>query len=80
MAAEQNEESMLKLAKKQFKAKCFSTEQVKNLANLFLNDKGKYSFLDTAYPFVSDSYNFPTVQIILTDEYYISRFKAMIRH
>ena len=80
MAAEQNEESMLKLAKKQFKAKCFSTEQVKNLANLFLNDKGKYSFLDTAYPFVSDSYNFPTVQIILIDEYYISRFKAMIRH
>jgi hypothetical protein len=80
MAAEQNEESMLKLAKKYFKLKCYSTEQVKNLATLFLNDQGKYNFLDIAYPFVSDSFNFPSLQILITDDYFISRFKAMIRH
>lgn len=80
MAAEQNEESMFKLAKKYFKSKCFSTEQVKNLATLFLNDQAKYNFLDIAYPFVSDSSNFSSLQNLLTDEYFISRFKAMIRH
>jgi hypothetical protein len=80
MAAVQKDEAMLILAKKYFKQKCFSTEQIKNLATLFLNDQSKYNFLDTAYPFVSDSFNFPTLQTLLTDEYYLSRFKAMIRH
>jgi hypothetical protein len=80
MAAEEVDEKMMSAAKKIFKSKCFTTEQVKNLAALFLQDQGKYNFLDMAYPFVSDSSNFPALQVLLVDEYYVSRFKAMIRH
>jgi hypothetical protein len=80
MAAADNDDDMLTMSKKVFKSKCFTTEQVKNLSVLFLKDEGKYKFFDLAYPFVSDSYNFGTLEGQLTDNYFISRFKAMIHH
>ena len=80
LAAANSDDEMITNAKKMFKVKCFSVEQVKNLSVLFLKDAGKYSFFDMAYPFVSDSNNFSTLQNQLSDSYYISRFQAMIHH
>jgi hypothetical protein len=80
MAAEDNDEDMVAVAKKVFKSKCFTSDQIKNLSVLFLKDEGKYNFFDAAYPFVSDSYNFGSLEVQLSDAYFISRFKAMIRH
>ena len=79
MAAQYSEENMVVIAMKDFGKRCYTTEQISNLMVLFLTDKGRYSFLDAAYPFVSDSGNFPQLISRLTDEYYINRFKAMIR-
>jgi Domain of unknown function (DUF4476) len=80
MAAEDSDDNMVDVAKKVFRSRCFTTEQIKNLSVLFLKDEGKYKFFDAAYPFVSDSYNFGTLEAQLADTYFISRFKAMIRH
>jgi hypothetical protein len=79
MAAEANDDAMLTAAKKVFKTKCFSTAQVKNLGNLFLKDEGKYSFFDMAYSYVADNNNFTSLETELKDEYYINRFRAIIR-
>jgi hypothetical protein len=79
MAAENSDEDMVSAARKVFKTKCFTVEQIKNLSVLFLNDSGKYKFFDAAYPFISDSHNFDNLQKLLSDEYYINRFKAMLR-
>ena len=65
-------------AKKVFKTKCFATEQIKNLSAFFLKDASKYEFLDAAYLHVSDVQQFKTLQNLLTEEYYINRFKVMI--
>lgn len=78
MASESSDENMIKIAKKVFHAKCFSTEQIKNLSFLFLTNEGKYRFFDEAYAFVSDSNQYITLQSQLTDSYYIDRFRAMI--
>lgn len=78
MAYENNAENMIKVAKKYFRTKCFSTEQIKDLSYLFLKDKGKYMFFDAAYPFTSDSDQYQTLQSQLRDKYYLNRFKAMI--
>ncbi len=78
IAGESNNDDMLKEAKKGFKSKCFSTEQIKNLSFLFLNDEGKYQFFDAAYAFTSDSDQYYKLQSQLSDTYYINRFKAMI--
>jgi hypothetical protein len=80
MVSEDNDDDMIAVAKKSFKTKCFTVDQVKNLSVLFLKDAGKYNFFDMAYPFVSDSHNFTNLQSQLSDSYYISRFQVMIRH
>ncbi len=78
MASENSDDDMIKIAKKVFHSKCFSTEQIKNLSFLFLTNEGKYRFFDEAYAFVSDSNQYFTLQSQLTDSYYINRFRAMI--
>jgi len=80
MVASSNTDEMITTAKKVFKIKCFTTDQVKNLGVLFLKDGDKYNFFDSAYPFVYDSSNFSSLQSQLTDTYYLDRFKVMIRH
>jgi hypothetical protein len=79
MVAENNDEDMVKVAKKIFKTRCFTTEQIKNLSVLFLKDEGKYMFFDAAYPFASDTDQYYILEKQLSDAYYITRFKAMIR-
>ena len=78
MVTENNDDGMIKAAKKFLKSKCFTTEQIKNLSVLFLKDEGKYMFFDAAYPFASDSDQYYTLEKQLSDAYYITRFKAMI--
>ena len=80
MVAETNDDNMVNAAKKAFKQRCFTTEQIKNLSVLFLKDAGKYNFFDMAYPLVSDVQNYGTLENQLTDAYYTNRFKVMIRH
>ena len=79
MAAESNSEDMIKVARKYFKTKCFSTDQIKDLSYLFLTDEGRYKFFDAAYAHTSDSDQYQLLESQLTDEYYLNRFKAMIR-
>ncbi len=80
IVAENSDDQMIETAKKLFKQKCYSTEQIKNLSYLFLNNDAKYKFFDAAYPFVYDTQKFSSLQNQLTDQYYINRFKAMLRN
>ena len=80
MAGKKTDETMIAEAKKYFKLKCFTTLQIKNLSFLFLNDEGKYNFFDAAYNYTSDIENFSSLQAEMKDEYYINRFKAMLRN
>lgn len=79
MAAAEGDDEMIAEAKKYFKVKCFTTDRIKNLSTLFLNDEGKYNFFDAAYKYVINRKEFGMLQSELKDEYYINRFKAMIR-
>jgi len=78
MAAQKTEEEMINESKKAFKSKCFTTEQVKNLGNLFLTEAGKFQFYEAAYPFNSDQNNFAALQMEFKDAYFIHRFKKMV--
>lgn len=80
MAAAEKDDDMISEAKKYFKTKCFTSTQLKNLSTLFLNDEGKYKFFDASYKYVSDTEAFGSLQDEMKDEYYTSRFKAMLRN
>ncbi len=75
-----SDEEKIALAKKVFRQKCFLTTQVKALSELFKTDEGKYKWFDAVYAFVSDSGNFSKLSELLKDEYYLNRFKAMLRN
>jgi hypothetical protein len=78
MAAKTNDEGMITEARKYFRTKCFTTEQVKNLSTLFLTAAGKYGFFDAAYQHVADQQQFATLQNEIKDDYYFKRFKALV--
>lgn len=79
MAAVETDDEMVRSAYNYFKIKCFTVTQIKNLGTLFLTDAGKYKFFDAAYLYVADLVNFSSLQTELKEEYYINRFKAMLR-
>jgi hypothetical protein len=79
MLGESNLDERIAIARKVFRTKCFTARQIRALSELFVNDKTRYSFFDAAYPFVSDTDNFKGLIDLLTDEYYIGRFRAMVR-
>lgn len=78
MAAVSGDAEMIAEARKSFRQKCFSADQVKNLSALFLTDEGKYQFFETAYPFVYDTQNFGSLISQLSGEPYTSRFKTLV--
>jgi hypothetical protein len=78
MAAETNDEQMIAEAKKYFRNKCFTTEQIRNLSGLFLTSASKYQFFDAAFAHVSDSKEFSNLGLEIKDEYYSKRFKALV--
>ena len=80
MAAADGNPQMINVASDYFKKSCFTTVQIKNLSFLFLDDEGKYRFFDQAYTHVVDVENFKTLQSEIKDEYYLNRFKAMLRN
>ena len=78
MAAKENDDEMITEAKKEFRNKCYSVEQIRYLSTLFLTSAAKYQFFDAAYQHVSDSNNFASLQSEIRDDYYLKRFKALI--
>ena len=79
MAGIESDDDMIAEARKVFRKKCFTVAQIKNLSSLFLYEPGKYKFFDAAYAYASDVENYATLQGELKEEYYIKRFKAMLR-
>jgi hypothetical protein len=80
MANQTDDNAMLTVAKKTFRTRCFTTEQIKNMGALFFSDQGRYTFFETAYEVVSDGQNYEVLKNQLTDPAYIARFESMIHH
>jgi hypothetical protein len=79
MAGADTELDMLDEAGKAFKKKCYTTEQLRNLSMLILQDDNRYRFFELAYPVVTDKNNFALLQTLLNGDQNIERFKALIR-
>lgn len=79
MVGLKDEDDMVAVALKDFKQKCFTTEQVKNVSFVFVRDEGRYKLLDAAYPYVYDPDNFTALESLLSDPYFIHRFRALIK-
>jgi hypothetical protein len=79
MVNEKDGEARINAAKKVFKTRCFSAQQLKALSEMFPYDEQKYKFLETAYPFASDTSNFKNLVTLLQDPVYVQRFRKLVR-
>lgn len=79
MAGEKSNEEMISVAVKEFRKRCFTSEQVKNLSVLITGDDGKYRFYEVAYPYTYDTNNYSMLESQLTESYFISKFKTLVR-
>ena len=80
MLQETTPDGRLEVARKAFRAQCYSTKQIRGLTELFFSDENRYLFFDAAYPSTIDKEPFKALVFFLTDDYYINRFKAMVRY
>jgi hypothetical protein len=80
MQAQKTEPDKRVVASKSFISTCFTTDQIKQLGLLFISEEGKYKFYVAAFPHVYDKENFEALENQFTDNYYLSRFKAMFNH
>ena len=58
---------------------CFSTNQVRILANLLPNDPERYTFFKKAYAKVIDPSKFPALEALLSTEEWKSYFKLILQ-
>ncbi|GAB3412354.1 DUF4476 domain-containing protein [Niabella aquatica] len=79
MASQVNDDSMIAEAQKAFKAKCYTTAQIKYLSSMFLSNAGKYNFYAAAYPHVADKEHFSSLESEIKDTHYKSRFNSLIQ-
>lgn len=79
MLAQKDYNNRIFTAQKVFKSMCFTVKQIKALSELFPDDELRFRFYETAWPFVSDSSNFKTLEETLTDPFFIARFRALLK-
>lgn len=78
MVDKDTDEAMIDEAKKVFRNKCFTVEQLRYLSTLFMTSAAKYQFFDASFNYASDKQNFTTLKSEIKDEYYLNRFKALV--
>ena len=79
MMNEKDAGSRIFIAHKLFKSMCFATRQIKGLSELFPNDELRFRFFETAWPFVADTVNFKSLEETLTDSFFITRFRTLLK-
>jgi hypothetical protein len=77
MAGVNTDKAMLQLASRAFGSRCYTTEQVRNLSVLFLNDAGKLEFLEIAYPSVYDRERFSELESLFAEVESKNRFRSI---
>lgn len=79
MAAKRTDEEMREVAMKFFKKKCFTTQQIRGLANILLVEENRLLFYGSAYAFTSDPQNYGTLKADLSTSELKERFDNLIR-
>jgi len=80
MAVETSDEKMIAEARKYYKNKCFTTEQIKRLSTLFLSDEGRFNFFNASLVSVADAAQYHTLQTEFIDPVFVTRFKNLLNN
>jgi len=80
MAASTTDAAMIEAAKKMFKTKCFTVDQVKNLGVLFLSEQSRLKFFAAMKIGIADPQNFSSLVSQFTQPDVIAQFGAILKN
>ncbi|MCU0322522.1 MAG: DUF4476 domain-containing protein [Chitinophagaceae bacterium] len=75
MSLETTDDKMIVIARKTFKGKCYTVEQIKNLGLLFLAEQSRLKFFSVAKPHVYDTLNFNSLETQFSMSSIIEQFR-----
>lgn len=73
-----DEDAKVAAALREFRLRCFTTEQVRSLLVVFFREEGRFKLLDAAYPRIFDPQDFLSLESVLKDPYFIHRFRKLV--
>jgi hypothetical protein len=73
-----DEDAKVAAALREFRLRCYTTEQVRSLLVVFFREEGRYKLLDAAFPMIYDPEAFLDLQSVLRDPYFIHRFRRLV--
>lgn len=79
LASSEDEDEFIYQCRKLFKQQCVTTYQIKELSKQLKTDAVRYRLLDAAWPYTADYFNYGELRSLLKDDYYLTRFDAMIK-
>ena len=79
IAAATTEKAMFDAADRAFKLKCYTVEQVKNLAVLFIEEDKRLKFVKQVYTSISDIEKYSSLEKLFTQTETIEAFKNFIK-
>ncbi|RYZ19816.1 MAG: hypothetical protein EOO16_18810 [Chitinophagaceae bacterium] len=77
MAAASDDAERLSIARKSFKARCYTTGQVRELGGLFEGELPRYNFFEAAQGHLTDPAQFASLASELKDPYFHKRFQQL---
>lgn len=79
MAEQPDDLSMVDVAAKIFREKCFTVEQVSRLSQLFISNRGKYEFFEMSSQFVYDRLKLKELESELSEATYKTKWRNIIQ-
>lgn len=73
-----DKDEMVALYKKAFADNCITTSNLRRIVGSLASDVARYKLLEAAYPHTVDYYAFGELSTLLTDTYYLNKFKSLL--
>lgn len=73
-----DKDEMVALYKKAFADNCITTSNLRRIVGSLASDVARYKLMEAAYPHTVDYYAFGELSTLLTDTYYLNKFKSLL--
>ncbi len=73
-----DKDEIVALYKNAFVSNCITTSNLRRIAGSLASDVARYKLLEAAYPHTLDYYAFGELSTLLTDAYYLNKFKSLL--
>ena len=72
-------DSTMRIFRTAFSRNCITTTNLQRIAQYMASDVARYNLFETAYPYTLDYYEFARLESLISDKYYQSKFRELLK-